>query len=99
MAFEMDDKMLADIAALDPVYVDGVGGVTNLGANFGTLFFRYVPVKTENGGLLYERTPVLYVMRPRSSLICGNSRCRFVEALSGPPPELLRFNASKVVMN
>jgi hypothetical protein len=97
MAFEMDAKLIGDFACLDPVYVDGIAGVTNLGTNFGTVFFRYVPVKSENGGMFYERTPVLYVVSPRSSLVCNSPQCRFVQALSGPPPELLAQCGSSAI--
>ena len=36
----LSDANLADYAAIEPMYVDGVAGVFNLGANFGTMFFR-----------------------------------------------------------
>jgi hypothetical protein len=62
-----DDKQWLDASILDPVYVDGVGSVFNLGGNFGTVFFRFLPVRS-GGGIIYERSPVLYIVRPMSSL-------------------------------
>ena len=35
----LSDAHLADYAAIEPMYVDGVAGVFNLGANFGTMSF------------------------------------------------------------
>jgi hypothetical protein len=64
----MDDMLLADVPCLDPVYVDGVAGVLNLGDNFGTVFFRFVPVKQDNGLIAFQRTPTLYMIRPTNSL-------------------------------
>ena len=48
---DYEDRLLADFACLDPVYVDGIftEGVTNLGANFITPYFRWMPINTENG--------------------------------------------------
>ncbi len=60
------DRLLAEIPCLDPVYVDGILEFTALGTNFGTVYFRLVPVKSENGGVIYERTPVLYLIRPKA---------------------------------
>ena len=37
----LSDAAFADDAAIEPMYVDGVAGVFNLGANFGTMFFRW----------------------------------------------------------
>jgi hypothetical protein len=67
----LSDANLADYAAIDPIYVDGVAGVFNLGVNFGTMLFRWVPVRSEGGGLTYESV----LVQPRTSLLCGKS-CR-----------------------
>ena len=37
----LSDAHLADFAAIEPIYVDGIAGVFNLGPNFATL---YLPV-------------------------------------------------------
>jgi hypothetical protein len=40
MAFEMDERLIADFACLDPTYVDGLARMINLGDNVGSLFLR-----------------------------------------------------------
>jgi hypothetical protein len=71
----LSDANLADYAAIEPMYVDGVAGVFNLGANFGTMFFRWTPVRSEGGPVMFERSPGLVLVQPRSALLCGKS-CR-----------------------
>ena len=71
----LSDAHLADFAAIEPIYVDGIAGVFNLGPNFATLFFRWIPVKSEGGIIGYERAPAIVVTQPRSALICGKG-CR-----------------------
>jgi hypothetical protein len=67
----------ADLKRLveEPICVDGIAGVFNLGVNFGTMLFRWVPVRSDGGGLTYERSPTLVLVQPRTSLLCGKS-CR-----------------------
>jgi hypothetical protein len=80
----LDDEAMAEFAALDPVYVDGrLGPLINLGANFGTHYFRWVPVPSEKG-IIYRKVPSLLLVRPMSSLV----RCRECEdtqTMIGPP--------------
>ena len=59
-----------EISQLDPVYVDGIlpEGVMSTGANFMLPFFRFVPVKAESGSIVLQRTPILLLMCPHSSL-------------------------------
>ena len=71
----LSDAAFADYAAIEPMYVDGVAGVFNLGANFGTMFFRWTPVRSEDGPVMFERSPGLVLVQPRSALLCGKS-CR-----------------------
>jgi hypothetical protein len=77
---EMTERLMADIAALDPVYVDGIAGLVNLGTNFGTVYFRFIPIKSENGLIMYEKTPVLYLVRPRSGG-CQAPTCDYMRIL------------------
>jgi hypothetical protein len=67
----LSDAHLADYAAIEPMYVDGVAGVFNLGANFGTMFFRWTPVRSEDGPVMFERSPAFVLVQPRSALLCG----------------------------
>ena len=41
----IDDRMISDFSAIEPVYIDDCGGALNLGANLNLLFFRYAPIK------------------------------------------------------
>lgn len=77
---------MADIAALDPTYVDGVLGLTNLGDNFGTVYFRYIPVKSERNLVVYEKVPVHYLVRPRAGA-CQAENCWYMRQIgTGDPP-------------
>ena len=68
---EMSERLMADFACLDPVYVDGIAGLTNLGGgNFGTLYFRWTAVGVGLHGKLYEKTPALVLVRPTISVPC-----------------------------
>jgi hypothetical protein len=71
----LSDAAIADYAAIEPMYVDGVAGVFNLGANFGTMYFRWVPVRGDGGGITYERSPAFVMVQPRAPLLCGKA-CR-----------------------
>lgn len=64
----MDERLIADFACLDPIYTDGIAGYMNLGANFATLFFRWSPVRIEDGQIIFERAPALCLVRPRASI-------------------------------
>ena len=35
-------QMFGDYSALDPVFVDGIAGVFNLGENFSVMYFRWL---------------------------------------------------------
>jgi hypothetical protein len=67
-----DEGLLADIACIEPVAVDGLFGLVNLGETFLTCFYRWRAVKWENGVLVREKVISLVISRPRTSLIsCG----------------------------
>lgn len=65
---EVTQRLIADFGGLEPVYVDGVAGTFNLGANFAMLFFRYRPV-FRDGHMVYDRVPALHLVRPMTSLM------------------------------
>lgn len=67
----MDERLMADFACLDPIYVDGTAGAMNLGETFATLYFRWVAVRSTDGGMTYERAPALYLVRPKSVITCA----------------------------
>ena len=83
---EMDEKLIADFACIDPVYVDGVAGILNLGSNFGMMFYRLVPVYSDGFGIRLEQVPALYVVRPKASVtLCAVIEgCPF-RAIMGAP--------------
>lgn len=64
-----DERTLADIACIEPIPVDGVLGLINLGETFLTCYFRWRAVKFENGATVYERTPAHVILRPRSAAL------------------------------
>jgi hypothetical protein len=80
----MSEQMIADYAAIDPVYADGISGVLNMGVNFASMYFRWMPTKGENGALMYEQSPCLVVVRPRASLLCGPG-CAITAMLDSQP--------------
>lgn len=65
---EMDERLVADFGCVDPIYVDGVAGILNLGQNFGMLFYRMVPVCSEGGGIALQQAPAVYLVRPKASV-------------------------------
>ena len=60
-----DERLMAEFACLDPVYVDGIARMTNLGATFSTFYWRWRP--TEHG---CEKAPAMVVVRPWSGMLC-----------------------------
>jgi hypothetical protein len=64
----IDERLFADFACLDPIYVDDMVGVLNLGANFNMLFYRWVP-RANDGLITYDRSPALSLVLPRTSVL------------------------------
>jgi hypothetical protein len=64
--------------------LDGISGVLNMGDNFASMYFRWVPVKDENGALMYEQSPAMVIVRPRASLLCGPG-CTITAMLDSRP--------------
>jgi hypothetical protein len=81
----LDASAMAEFQALDPVYVDGrVGPLINLGDNFASRYFRWMPVHSESGVVLYKKVPALLLVRPMSSLVrCRD--CDDTKSMVGPP--------------
>jgi hypothetical protein len=75
MEVEMDalsERLIADFACLDPVYVDDMAGVLNLGTNFQMLFHRWSPRSDREGGVGFEKIPALSLILPRTSILARN---------------------------
>jgi hypothetical protein len=89
----MSDSIMADFACLDPVYVDGIvyEGLANLGANFATPFFRWTPTVSNSGVVVFERTPALFLVRPRSSLLPRSPLAALLDRQSPPDQHALEF--------
>jgi hypothetical protein len=82
-----NERLIADFGCLDPIYVDGIfaEGVMSLGANFATPYFRWAPTGLAgNGGVSMERTPALFLIRPRSSLLPCSPLAALVDRQPGP---------------
>ena len=87
---EMSDRLMADFACLDPVYVDGIAGLMNLGANFGTLYYRWKAVCSNRNGLVYEKQPALVIIRPKTSIPCPT--CPVIAEIVGSAGPLRGLN-------
>ena len=81
---EMSDQLIADFACIDPVYVDGVAGLMNLGENFAALYFRWKMVGVGTHGKLFERQPALVLVRPTTSVGCP--KCPYMVERLGVGP-------------
>jgi hypothetical protein len=82
---DFTDRLIADFACLDPMYVDGIAGVLNLGSNFSTPFFRWAPRQSEGGIITFEKVPAMLIVQPRSALICGKD-CAMTAMLQTQQP-------------
>ena len=69
----LDERLVEDFASLDPVYADGVLAFLNLGETFASVYYRFVPVKSEAGIVTLQKIPTLAIVQPRSSLVCGKA--------------------------
>jgi len=75
-----NDRLLADFACIDPVYVDGIARILNLGTNFQILYFRWVPTQSEHGLVTMVKTPAASVIRPKTSIRqCDLPNCGFLK--------------------
>lgn len=80
----LDDRLMADIACLDPIYADGVLGLVNLGTTFMEVFYRWRPLRAEGGVLIQERTASHVIVRPLASVTAGGSYHRILSAQTEP---------------
>ena len=87
---EMSERLISDFACLDPVYVDGIAGLMNLGANFGTLYYRWKAVSANHQGLVYEKAPALVIIRPITSIPCR--KCPVIAEIIGSNGPLRGMN-------
>jgi hypothetical protein len=80
----LDACSMAEFQALDPIYVDGrLDPLVNLGDNFASYYFRWIPVQSRSGEIVYKETPALILVRPLASLeICRDCK---VPRMAGPP--------------
>jgi hypothetical protein len=82
----IDERMIGDIAALEPMYVDDCHAALNLGTNVNLVFFRYAPVAQEGGAVRFERVSTLSLVIPWASTICKRPQLVFSSALQGGAP-------------
>jgi hypothetical protein len=95
----MVDHLTADFACLDPIYVDGIAGVLNLGSNFSTLFFRWAPKQSEGGIITFEKVPAMLIVQPRSTLICGRGCAMTAMLQAQQPPSSLADQTPRNSLN
>jgi hypothetical protein len=79
--YDLTEDEIVAFNCLEPLYVDGVAGMANLGTNFAILYFRWNMIV--GGG--HEKVPALKIIRPVSSIIACRS-CFFKDAVSGLQP-------------
>ena len=79
------ERLMAEFNCIEPVYVDGIAGLLNLGPNFATLYFRWVPAQSEGGAFIYQQTPAITLVRPTASIIT-ESQHRAMLGCYEPPP-------------
>lgn len=70
---------LREYAFAETVYVDGLAGVIQKGEFYEMNWYKNVPLKFENGLLVQDRMPILRLIRPVKSVLCGDE-CRFWKA-------------------
>jgi hypothetical protein len=68
-----DENILGEVAGMEPVPVDGLLGLVNLGDTFLTCYYRWVPLKFENGILVREKHVTLVITSPRVSVRPGGT--------------------------
>jgi hypothetical protein len=81
MTFEMNERLIADFACLDPIYVDGAAGFLNLGDNFATRYYRWQLVGPDK----FEKTPAVYLIQPRRALLCKAPSCLIGQSIGASP--------------
>jgi hypothetical protein len=62
---EIDDRLIADFACLDPTYVEDLGGVLNLGTTFAMLFHRWSPTSSST----FEKSAAVHLILPKTSIL------------------------------
>lgn len=88
MGAHSDERLMADFACLEPIYIDGAAGYMNLGANIVCFYYRWQVTKYENGNPVFEKMPALQIIRPKNSLVCAG-RCLASTTLTVPAPQPL----------
>lgn len=77
----LSERLRAEFAAIEPIYLDGIAAFIPLGTNFATYYFRWVPSQKDGGSVC--RVPALVTVRPRSSIQCAES-CMSAKWISWP---------------
>jgi hypothetical protein len=65
----LTERLMADFACLDPVYVDDAVGAMNLGANCQLLLYRWVRMSNNGDPNDYERSAAVNLIVPRTSVL------------------------------
>jgi hypothetical protein len=84
----MDERLMADFACLDPVYVDDAAGAVNLGTNVQLLFYRWARVSNNGNPNDYEKTAVVNLILPRTSILTRSGIIASWLHLSTPPTNI-----------
>lgn len=64
-----DRKFFEDLPFIEPVHVDGVLGVFNMGTDFMTCYFRWRPALLASGQIGTEKVLAHVIVRPMTSIL------------------------------
>jgi len=85
---DFNERLLADFACLDPIYVEDAAGVVNLGTNFQLLFYRWQRVANYGDQRDYERTAAVNLILPRTSVLARSGIIASWLQASTPPTNI-----------
>jgi hypothetical protein len=83
---DLNERLMADFACLDPVYVDDALGALNLGANCQLLLFRWQCVSHSAGE--FEKVPAVNLVFPRTSVLARTGIIASWMQASTPPKDI-----------
>jgi hypothetical protein len=83
---DFSERLLADFACLDPVYIDDAAAALNLGANCQLLLFRWQCVSRSAGE--FEKVPAVNLVFSRTSVLARSGIIASWMKTSTPPKNI-----------
>jgi hypothetical protein len=84
----MNERLMADFACLDPVYVEDAAGVVNLGTNFQLLLYRWARMANNGDSNDFERTAAVNLILPRTCVLARSGIIASWLQASTPPTNI-----------